>query len=56
MKTLTPSLKNASQEVQLAVDLIYLLEINKISPDIALKSLKIVENDLRTQLEQKQVE
>lgn len=40
------SLEQAPKEVQLAVDLIYLLESNEIDPQIALAALKIVEHDL----------
>ena len=39
------SLKDAPQEVQLAVDLIYLLENSDIESDIVLKALDIVKND-----------
>lgn len=39
------SLENAPPEIQLAVDLIYLLESSEISPDIALKALDIVKRD-----------
>ncbi|ENU1227912.1 MULTISPECIES: DUF2496 domain-containing protein [Providencia] len=39
------SLKDAPQEVQLAVDLIYLLENSGIEADIVLKALDIVKND-----------
>ncbi|HDN2512512.1 MULTISPECIES: DUF2496 domain-containing protein [Providencia] len=39
------SLKDASLEIQLAVDLIYLLETSDIETDIVLKALDIVKND-----------
>lgn len=39
------SLTEAPQEIQLAVDLIYLLETSEITPDIVLKALEIVKND-----------
>ncbi|ENR5391569.1 TPA: pleiotropic regulatory protein RsmS [Providencia rettgeri] len=39
------SLKDAPQEVQLAVDLIYLLETAEIDTDVVLKALEIVKND-----------
>lgn len=42
----TPALEQADKEIQLAVDLIYLLEINNIDTELALKALKIVETDL----------
>jgi hypothetical protein len=47
----TPSLDNAPQHIQLAVDLLYLLETNGIDIDVALKALKIVELDLLHQLD-----
>ena len=39
------SLENASPELQLAVDLIYLLECNEIDPVTALAALDIVKRD-----------
>lgn len=39
------SLENASPELQLAVDLIYLLECNEIDPATALAALDIVKRD-----------
>ncbi|MFA0438495.1 primosomal protein [Vibrio sp. 10N.286.49.C2] len=45
------SLDSAPEEIKLAVDLIYLLESNDISPEIALKAIDIVQSDLRRQLE-----
>ncbi|MDX7987963.1 DUF2496 domain-containing protein [Xenorhabdus sp. 12] len=45
------SLKQAPPEIQLAVDLIYLLECNEVSPDIALAALEIVKHDLQGKLE-----
>lgn len=42
---MSSSLENAPKEIQLAVDLIYLLETNEIAPDIALKALEIVKQD-----------
>lgn len=39
------SLKDAPQEIQLAVDLIYLLETSEIDTDVVLKALEIVKND-----------
>ncbi|EMT6577171.1 MULTISPECIES: pleiotropic regulatory protein RsmS [Providencia] len=39
------SLKDAPQEIQLAVDLIYLLETSEINTDVVLKALEIVKND-----------
>lgn len=46
-------IEKASPEVQLAVDLIYLLESNHISLEIALAAIKIVEKDLQQQLHKK---
>ncbi len=43
---MSSSLENAPKEIQLAVDLIYLLETNEIEPDVALKALEIVKQDL----------
>ncbi|WP_390623797.1 pleiotropic regulatory protein RsmS [Vibrio gallicus] len=40
-------LDNAPSDVKLAVDLIYLLESNDISPEIALSALEIVKQDLQ---------
>ncbi|WP_070963018.1 pleiotropic regulatory protein RsmS [Vibrio sonorensis] len=45
-------LENAPDEVKLAVDLIYLLETNKVDTEIALKALKIVESDLTRKLKE----
>ncbi|MBD2809342.1 pleiotropic regulatory protein RsmS [Xenorhabdus sp. Vera] len=44
------TLEQASPEVQLAVDLIYLLECNEISPAIALAALEIVKHDFQGKL------
>ncbi|MGL5007679.1 MAG: pleiotropic regulatory protein RsmS [Plesiomonas sp.] len=41
------SLEQASPEIKLAVDLIYLLEINNVSPQIALSALEIVKQDMQ---------
>ncbi|EMI5490254.1 YbaM family protein [Providencia stuartii] len=41
-------LKDAPQETQLAVDLIYLLETSDIDTDVVLKALEIVKNDYLT--------
>ncbi|WP_340608005.1 pleiotropic regulatory protein RsmS [Xenorhabdus bharatensis] len=46
------SLENAPPAVKLAVDLIYLLECNDISPEIALAALEIVRQDLQGKLKQ----
>lgn len=39
------NLENAPLEIQVAIDLIYILEINQIEPSIALKALDIVKKD-----------
>lgn len=39
------SLEEATPEVKLAVDLIYLLETNTLSPDVVLAALEIVKRD-----------
>jgi len=44
------SLENASPELQLAVDLIYLLECNEIAPETALAALEIVKRDYQDKL------
>ncbi|CCQ11734.1 hypothetical protein PALB_26350 [Pseudoalteromonas luteoviolacea B = ATCC 29581] len=43
-------LKTAPQHVQLAVDLIMLLEQNQVCPKLALDALQIVENDLKNKV------
>lgn len=45
------SIEQADKEIQLAVDLIYLLETNNIETELALKALKIVERDLLNKME-----
>ncbi|MEZ9056744.1 pleiotropic regulatory protein RsmS [Vibrio pelagius] len=45
-----PPLDSAPDEIKLAVDLIYLFESNEIDPKVALKAIKIVENDLQAKL------
>ncbi|MGL4268961.1 MAG: pleiotropic regulatory protein RsmS [Plesiomonas sp.] len=44
------SLENAPEEIQLAVDLIYLLETNEVDPKTALAALEVVKKDLQTKL------
>lgn len=41
------NLENAPLEIQVAIDLIYLLEINQIRPTTALKALDIVKKIMR---------
>lgn len=43
---MSSSVQDAPEHIQLAVDLIYLLESNHIDPDVALKALEIVQTDL----------
>ncbi|MBI6548754.1 pleiotropic regulatory protein RsmS [Xenorhabdus lircayensis] len=45
------ALEQAPPEVQLAVDLIYLLECNEVSPAMALAALEIVKHDFQGKLE-----
>ncbi|MDW6092667.1 DUF2496 domain-containing protein [Vibrio rhizosphaerae] len=45
-----PPLAQAPEPVQLAVDLIYLLESNAIDPAVALEAIYIVEADLKNKL------
>ncbi|MGL4456058.1 MAG: pleiotropic regulatory protein RsmS [Plesiomonas sp.] len=40
-------LEQAPPEIKLAVDLIYLLETNDIEPDVVLKALEIVKQDMQ---------
>ncbi|AVF35548.1 MULTISPECIES: pleiotropic regulatory protein RsmS [Rahnella] len=44
------SVENAAPELQLAVDLIYLLECNEIAPETALAALEIVQRDYQEKL------
>lgn len=44
------SLKEAPAHVQIAVDLIMLLEENEVDPNDVLKAIKIVEQDYRNKL------
>lgn len=46
----TTDLKDATDEIKIAVDIIYLFESNNISPTIALQALEIVKNDLQKTL------
>ncbi len=50
MTTPAQPLTEAPQHIQLAVDLIYLLESNEIAPEVALEAIKVVERDLRSKL------
>lgn len=56
MKPEPPALSQAPLHVQLAVDLIYLLESNNVDPGTALEALKIVEQDLLAQLKRVPIE
>lgn len=44
------SIDDASVDVQLAVDLIYLFESNEIDPQVALSALEMVKSDLMAKL------
>ena len=45
------SLNEAPPEVQLAVDLIELLEVNQVAPALALQALRLVTKDVERKLE-----
>lgn len=47
------NLNQAPAEVQLAVDLIELLEVNRVEPDLALAALAMVARDFERKLTQK---
>ena len=47
------TLESAPQHVKMAVDLIYLLESNEIDPEAVLEALKIVENDFKDKVAQR---
>lgn len=49
-KEIAQQLENAPADIKLAIDLIYLLETNEVDPEVALKALKIVENDLKAKI------
>lgn len=49
------SLEQAPAEVQLAVDLIYLLESNEIDPEIVLAALDIVRKDYEAKQKRRSV-
>lgn len=46
-------LEQASADVKLAVDLIYLLESNELDPEIVLAALDIVKKDYEAKLRQR---
>lgn len=48
--TAKTGLDDASDDIKLAVDLIYLLESHEIEPDVALAALEIVKQDLQRKL------
>ena len=48
------SVEQAPPELQLAVDLIYLLECNEIAPETALAALAIVQLDYQRKLRHKE--
>ncbi|MGX9415792.1 DUF2496 domain-containing protein [Vibrio sp. RC27] len=46
MNNTSSELNDAPKHIQLAVDLIYLLEANEVDPKVAIDALKVVEQDL----------
>ncbi|QIZ76961.1 pleiotropic regulatory protein RsmS [Ferrimonas lipolytica] len=44
-------LEQAPEHIKLAVDLIYLLETNEVSPEVAIAALEIVKQDMHSKLE-----
>lgn len=44
------SLHEASAEIKLAIDLIELLEVNQVAPELALQALRIVTADFERKL------
>ncbi|NUW67917.1 pleiotropic regulatory protein RsmS [Vibrio coralliilyticus] len=53
MSSNSSDLDQAPDEIQLAVDLIYLIESNEIAPEVALAAINIVKSDLENKLEKK---
>lgn len=51
MNDTSASLDNAPDEIKLAVDLIYLLESNKVDTNVVLAALEIVKTDFQAKLE-----
>ncbi len=51
MTDISTSLENASDDIKLAVDLIYLLESNNVDTEIVLAALEIVKADFQAKLE-----
>ncbi|MBW7983791.1 pleiotropic regulatory protein RsmS [Enterobacillus tribolii] len=49
------SLEQAPAEVQLAVDLIYLLESNEVEPEVVLAALDLIRKDYEAKLRQRDV-
>lgn len=49
----TSPLSDAPQHIQLAVDLIMILESHEIKPEVALEALEIVKLDLEYKLKEK---
>lgn len=47
------ALEQAPEHIKLAVDLIYLLESNEISTELAIKAIDIVREDLQQKLNDK---
>ncbi|MEZ8143930.1 DUF2496 domain-containing protein [Enterovibrio norvegicus FF-33] len=55
MKTMNQSgLEQAPDDVKLAVDLIYLLENNNVTPETVLKALEIVKADFENKVQRQE--
>ncbi len=50
MTTSHSDLNSASDDIKLAVDLIYLLETNDIDPNVALSAINMVKSDLERKI------
>jgi L-asparaginase/Glu-tRNA(Gln) amidotransferase subunit D len=50
ISAITQQLESADEYIQLAVELIYLLESNEVSPNTVLKALDIVQSDFQNKL------
>ena len=49
------SLENASDDVKLAVDILELLAVNEIAPDVAISALTLALSDLKKQMNQSDI-
>jgi L-asparaginase/Glu-tRNA(Gln) amidotransferase subunit D len=50
ISAITQQLESADEHIQLAVELIYLLESNEVSPNTVLKELDIVQSEFQNKL------